>query len=77
MWRECKSRQPLLFHTAAANALLLAVCVCLTLIDDTQITGVNRWIKPMKFTASVSIYLGAMAWYWPYSPAASSMCRFE
>ena len=63
IWREWRSRQPLLFNTAVAHAALFALCVILAMFDDTRITGVNRWIKPMKFAVSIAIYLASMAWY--------------
>lgn len=64
-----KNRQPILFWTALSNAALLILCTLLALTDNTQIVGLNRWIKPMKFTASVAIYLATMAWYWPVAVA--------
>lgn len=69
LWREWSARQPLLLATAAAHALLFLACLALALIDDTQITGLNRWIKPAKFASSIAIFLGTMAWYWPVAIA--------
>ncbi len=31
-------------------------------LDDQQMTGVNRWLKPAKFAASIGLYLLTMAW---------------
>jgi hypothetical protein len=45
-----------------ALALLLALCAT---IDDAQVLGISRWIKPLKFALSIAIYLGALAWYAP------------
>jgi hypothetical protein len=45
-----------------ALALLLALGVT---IDDAQILGISRWIKPLKFALSIAIYLGALVWYAP------------
>ena len=72
MWQEWQSRQPLLFNTAIAHAALFALCVILAMLDDTRITGVNRWMKPMKFAISIAIYLGSMAWYWPIAIASKA-----
>jgi len=41
-----------------------------------QITGLNRWIKPMKFGISVAIYLASLAWYWPVAVASSKAKRW-
>jgi len=76
MWVEWKSRQPLLFWTAVAHAAVFLVCAVLALVDDTQITGLNRWIKPMKFGISVAIYLASLAWYWPVAVASSKAKRW-
>ncbi len=38
------------------------VMVLLMLVDDTQILGLNRWIKPFKFFVSVAIYLLTFCW---------------
>jgi hypothetical protein len=70
MWQEWRARQPLLARTAAVNVVLFAVCVVLGLVDSGEVTGVNRWIKPQKFTLSIAIYLASMAWYWPLAKAA-------
>jgi len=45
-----------------ALALLLALGAT---IDDAQLLGISRWIKPLKFALSIALYLGALAWYAP------------
>lgn len=40
--------------------------LALTLIDDTQILGINRWIKPLKFYFSISIFMWTIALYLNY-----------
>ena len=72
LWLEWRARQPLLFDTARAHLILLAFCSVLALVDKTQLTGVNRWIKPIKFCASVGIYLASMAWFWPVAVASAA-----
>ncbi|MBI2687076.1 MAG: hypothetical protein HYX27_12235 [Acidobacteria bacterium] len=67
-WRE---RQRLLFNTAVLHAVVLVICAVLALFDGTQILGVNRWVKPMKFSASIAIYLGTITWYWPMAEASA------
>jgi multisubunit Na+/H+ antiporter MnhC subunit len=70
MWGELLARQSLLARTAAAHVALFAVCVVLGVVDSGEVMGVNRWVKPQKFTLSVAIYLASMAWYWPVAKAA-------
>ncbi len=36
------------------------------LLDPTQILGVSRWIKPMKFAISIAIFTGTMTWLLGY-----------
>lgn len=75
MWQEWQAREPLLFGTAAGHLVLLAVLMVVALLDDTTLTGINRWVKPMKFCLSIAIYLGSMAWYWPVVAASSGAKR--
>lgn len=62
-------RSPFLATATMAHVGLLLVLVMLYATtahtDPVQIMGVNRWIKPIKFSASIAIYLGALAWYAP------------
>lgn len=60
----------LLRRTAVAHAALFVLFAILALVDGTEITGLNRWIKPMKFAASIAIYLGSLAHFWPLAVAA-------
>jgi hypothetical protein len=75
MWQEMQAREPLLFGTAVGHLALLAVLAVLALVDDTALTGVNRWVKPMKFCASIAIYLASLAWYWPLVVASTGAKR--
>lgn len=61
--QEWQAREPLLFATAAGHLGLLVLLL---------VTGrAERWVKPMKFCASIAIYMGSMAWYWPLAVASS------
>jgi hypothetical protein len=60
----------LLRRTAIAHAVLFVLLAVLALVDDTQVTGLNRWVKPTKFAASIAIYLGSMAYFWPVAVAS-------
>jgi hypothetical protein len=52
-----------LFLAGAAFAVLFLILSVLSLFDSTQILGINRWIKPMKFASSITIYLLTLAVY--------------
>jgi len=45
---------------------LLVVLMCLYPFDSQTILGVERWIKPMKFSISIAIYVWTLAWYLRY-----------
>lgn len=40
---------------------LALVCLMLTFLDSRQVTGVNAWIKPLKFSLSVGVYFLTLA----------------
>jgi hypothetical protein len=57
-----KNQLPLLLAGAACLILFLVLAV-LSVFDSTEILGINRWIKPMKFASSVMIYFLTVAVY--------------
>jgi hypothetical protein len=59
------------FHWA-----LLAVLICIYPFDTQSILGVDRWIKPMKFSTSIAIYVWTLAWYLRYLTNRMRAVRF-
>jgi hypothetical protein len=60
---ELRRRDPLL---AAGGWLMLAGLVMAALaatVDTRTVLGINPWIKPMKFFASIAVFLWTMAWF--------------
>lgn len=55
-------KQPALVNASLMFALVSAVLVVLWFIDNQTILGINRWIKPLKFSLSISVFLLTMAW---------------
>lgn len=51
------------------------VMALLSLVDSTQILGISRWVKPMKFFVSVAIYLWTIAIYLRYLPSFPRFSR--
>ena len=49
--------------TGLVMLILTAILAIVSLFDSQQILGINRWIKPMKFTISTWIYLWTVAVY--------------
>lgn len=59
LWEK---QQPLLI--AGLVSLLCAIILAIvSLFDSTQILGINRWIKPIKFFTSITIFVWTIAIY--------------
>ncbi len=63
-----KERNTLLFWFGWFNVGMLVLGIIMFFIDDTIITGVNAWIKPIKFSLSITIYAWTFAWLLAYLP---------
>jgi len=59
-------RNPLLALVGWLHVLLLLAAVVGYVTDDRLVMGVNTWVKPMKFMASIAIYLWTVAWFSKY-----------
>ncbi len=49
--------------TGSVMLVLTVILAIVSLFDSQQILGINRWIKPMKFTVSTWVYLWTVAVY--------------
>lgn len=63
---ELYKRNRLLAVFAWLHAGLFAATLLLMVIDDREVLGINTWIKPAKFMASLAIYLWTVAWFSKY-----------
>jgi hypothetical protein len=63
--RTLLARDRLLGGTAIAFALGFAAAALIAPFDSRLITGINPWIKPMKFLSSIAIFLATIAWFMP------------
>ena len=59
---ELRRRDRLLLLLGALHFALLLVMGMASLVDDRTVMGVNAWVKPMKFAASIGLYLWTVAW---------------
>lgn len=59
---ELKRRNFLLYYFGWINIALFIFSFVSYFVDDTITTGVNTWIKPMKFALSVAIYSWTFGW---------------
>ena len=62
LWKELVRRNRLLAFAGLISALLFLILAVVSLFDSTTIMGINRWIKPMKFSISIAVYLWTIAW---------------
>ncbi|XYH98760.1 hypothetical protein ACMHYB_03075 [Sorangium sp. So ce1128] len=59
---ELLRRSPVLFTAAAVHVALLVLLLGVAPLDARLVLGVNPWIKPAKFAASIAIYLLTINW---------------
>lgn len=59
---ELHRRSPVLSWMGWANVGLLLFALAAAPLDARTVTGINPWIKPMKFAASVAVFLFTMGW---------------
>jgi hypothetical protein len=64
--QKLRARNGLLYYFGWLNLLGALVCVVMMIFDDTQVMGINAWIKPFKFFTSVVIFGWTMAWFMGY-----------
>lgn len=64
-----KRDNQLLFWGGVFHLALFALAGMMYFSDHTVVTGVNAWIKPMKFGLSVWIYLWTFGWLLKFIPS--------
>jgi len=74
---ELKRRNALLFWFGLFNLAVAIVCLALMPFEETQILGVNRWLKPFKFYASVGIMVLTMGWLLYYLNSTKKIKRYS
>jgi len=63
---ELKNRNALLYYGGLTTLIGSGIFAILMQITDTQILGVNAWLKPFKFFLSNTIFVWTMAWLCHY-----------
>jgi hypothetical protein len=59
---ELRRRDSVLFVAGGLHFALLVVMGVAALLDDRTVTGLNPWVKPAKFAASIGLYLWTVGW---------------
>lgn len=60
---EIYRRDALLARVAVINLALALVMILVLPFDTRLVTGINPWIKPLKFALSIALYTSTVAWY--------------
>jgi len=64
--RQLYASNPVLTITGWLHWVLALVLIALSQFDTRTILGINPWIKPIKFSVSIAIYVWTLAWYLRY-----------
>lgn len=65
-----RRESPILYGIAMFHFILVALCFVGWMVDDRMLTGLNIWVKPMKFSLSGGIYVltsGFLITLYPFS----------
>jgi hypothetical protein len=66
VFQELYQSNPVLAVTGWLHWILALVLVVVVPFDSRTILGIHPWIKPMKFSVSIAIYVWTLAWYLRY-----------
>ena len=77
---QIKKRFPFLHYVSIFHVIGSLILLVLIQFDDRQLTGVNVWIKPLKFLTSTFILLWTIGWYlmkYPFWEKSKSVIAFS
>ncbi len=60
---EIFKRDWLLYNAGWLNIFLFAIALVFSMLDQRELLGINVWVKPMKFSLSIAIFVWTVAWY--------------
>jgi hypothetical protein len=72
---EIHRRSLILSVTGWINVALLAAMLLAAPFETREVMGINVWIKPIKFAASIAIYVWTVAWLLAYVDGARRSTR--
>jgi hypothetical protein len=72
---ELHREEPILSLTGWSHVILLFLMLMAAPWDQRQIVGLNPWVKPMKFAASIAIYVWTIGWFLRYLPGLTRLKR--
>jgi len=74
---ELKSRNTILYYIGLTTLIGSGIFAILIQITDTEILGVNAWLKPFKFFLSNTIFVWTMAWLCYYLEKPSTIKAYS
>lgn len=74
---ELKRRNALLFWFGLFNLVMALVCLALMPFEEMTMLGVNLWLKPFKFYASVGIMILSIDWLMYYLNDQKKVNRYS
>lgn len=72
----CHRREPLFTATALLMVALMVPTAFAFLVETRELQGANLWMKPLKFQASLAVYLFTLAFFAGYLPAGTTARRW-
>jgi hypothetical protein len=60
---EIFGRDPLLYRLGFMTLITGFILLVPMIIDNRLVTGINPWIKPMKFCFSITVFVWTVAWF--------------
>ena len=72
---EARRRDGLLFWVSVAHLLLLPLMLAAAPFDERLVTGINPWVKPIKFALANALYLLTVGWLFHHLPATADARR--
>ena len=76
MIRELFENQRPLMIAGVVSFACFAILAIVSIFDATEVLGINRWIKPMKFFVSISIFVWTAAVYLYFLKGCEKQARF-
>jgi hypothetical protein len=69
--KEYRRHNPLIFWVSVGHLLLLALILPVAPFDERLVTGINPWIKPIKFIIANTVYMLTIGWLLRDLPATA------
>lgn len=72
---EARRRDGLLFWVSVAHLLLVPLMLAASPFDERLVTGINPWVKPVKFALANAVYMLTAGWLFHHLPAGAGARR--